>query len=98
MLTQLHVAIHDTRHESCVDGFSVALLFYQLEHGIRDLQVEVLEEIVPPCDKGELVDLVDALSPLLAFPSDPMPVQVGANSVQHLGAELVFLPLGSVKS
>jgi hypothetical protein len=36
----------------------------------------MLEEIVPPGDQGQLVDLVDALPPLFTFPLHPMPASI----------------------
>ena len=64
---------------------------------VTDALVEVLEEVVPPGDESQLVDLVDSLPALLALPADPVPVEVGAHTVQDLGSELVFLPLSGVE-
>ena len=43
------------------------------------------------------VDVVDAFSSFVTFPSDPVTVEIGTNTVQHFGRELVILPLLGVE-
>ena len=43
------------------------------------------------------VDLVDALASLVTLAAHPVPVQIGAHTVQHFTGELVLLPLLGVE-
>ena len=43
------------------------------------------------------VDVVDALGSFITLSPHPVPVEIGADAVQHFGGELVVLPLACVK-
>ena len=94
---EFDIAVLDGADKPLVDGLSFPLLLNELEHCVSDGLVEVPEEVVPPGDEGQLVDLVYSLPALLALPAHPVPVEVGAHPVEDLGAELILLPLGRVE-
>ena len=43
------------------------------------------------------IDVVDALASLITLSAYPVPVEIGTDTVQHFGGELVVLPLACVK-
>lgn len=95
---ELDVAVDDTGHQPGVDRFPIALALDQLQHGVRYLLVQMLEQVAAPGHQRQLVDLVHILTALLALALHPMPVQVGADTVQHLARELILLPALGVEA
>lgn len=74
-LAQLDVAVHDAGNQAGVDRLPVALLLDLLQDGVGHSLMEVPEQVVPPGDQGQLVNVVYALPALLALPPDPVPAE-----------------------
>ena len=51
---RLTIAVNDATNEACVDCLPATLTLYQLEHGVGDLLVEGLEQVVSPRHQGQL--------------------------------------------
>lgn len=94
---EFDVTVDDTADQARVDGLAVSLAFDQLQDGVGDTLVELLEQAVAPRHQRQLIDLVDALTALLALSAHPVPVQVRTDAVQHLRTETVVFPLARVE-
>ena len=53
--------------------------------------------MLAPRVQRQLIDLVDVLPALLQLAPHPVPVDVGADAVQNVRAELVLLPVTCVE-